>query len=620
MHMHMQSQAAGAGARSRMPRPAPGRRPDRRAGQALVIISLIMLLLILFVGLAVDAANLMGKRAKLQSAVDASALSAAQMLVGGSINQAAATTKVYQILETNGVLSPTLVVSDVTFPAPNQVHVHVVQRVDTFFMRVVPAWRTMQVSAEATADINAYAEINSKPYGRPGEVTELNLMVWGPNSHRTNGDAYSPRYDTGPGGGNPPVTNPDYSKQPYGYLFRIDVPPNYPSQHDQLLVEIFDADTYNRPDYPPTPCPAPGPPPGPGTPTPVPCTPTADMYAYCPSSNSNCTTGGARYDTGLRLNAYPNGKPAFWRVDEFRRPYNQSNGGQYSDSFATTTVYSIWHFNPRITSAFDDPRTLSDYPPPNGGQPVAVYTSTLNTDNTDLSWYHPPQFVINLKNPDGSDRFERETNGSIYFYLYVQGVAGSSENNYDLRVGPPELNGGGCAIPCYVNQLYFSNAPAWNDGGVKIFAKRALPLNLDTGTQFPVVLSQISKFAAGQVLGVRHFDMDCTGSGTCSFQMRYQMQKCGCTDLSNDNCWADLTDPNGNPAIGHPSDNDTWFYGSYPDTERVQIPFEGTTAYSTFFGNSGQCSTSWLRIYRYPSYSQDTTVWELPFLRPRLIR
>jgi hypothetical protein len=579
----------------------------------------MMVLLLMFIGLAIDAAHLMGKRAKLQSAVDAAVLSAAQMLVSGEINQPAATTKAYQLLEANGVPSTSLQVREVSFPAANQVRLRAVQRVDTFFMRIVPAWRTMEVSAEAVADINSYAEINIKPYGRPGEVNELNLMVWGVNSHRRHGDAYSPRYNTGSAGAGP-TPNAEYPRQPYGYLFRIDVPPNYPSQYDQLLVEIFDADSYNRPDYPPTPCPTPGPPPGPGTPTPVPCTPNANMYAYCPSRVAGtCTTGDARFDTGLKLNAYPNGKPAFWRVDEHRRPYNASAGGEYNDSHATTTVYSIWHFNPRITNAFGDPRQLSDYPPPNGGQPVAVYTSTLNTDNTDLSWYHPPQFLINLKNADGSDRFEREANGSIYFYLYVQGVAGSSENNYDLRVGPPDLNGGGCATPCYVNQLYYTNAPAWNDGGAKIFAKRALPLNLDTGTQFPVILSQISKHAAGQVLGVRHFDMDCNGG--CGTQMRYQMQRCGCNDLLDDSCWADLTDPNGNPAIGYIGGNNMWVAGSgFPDPERVQIPYEGTPAYATFFGSSGQCSTSWMRIYRYPSYSQDTTVWELPFLRPRLIK
>src|SRR5438105_3523262 len=52
----------------------------RSKGQALLLIALVMTVLILFVGLGVDVGNLMGKRAKLQSAVDSSALSAAQLL------------------------------------------------------------------------------------------------------------------------------------------------------------------------------------------------------------------------------------------------------------------------------------------------------------------------------------------------------------------------------------------------------------------------------------------------------------------------------------------------------------------------------------------------------------
>ncbi len=111
-----------------------------------------------------------------------------------------------------------------------------------------------------------YAEINAKPYGLPGMVNQLNLMVWGRNSWRRFGDAYSPVNWPAPISGSnaaPPVPtpNPWHDKQPYGYLFRIDVPASYPYAH--LAVQIFDPDSYNRPDYPPayataTACPASG--------------------------------------------------------------------------------------------------------------------------------------------------------------------------------------------------------------------------------------------------------------------------------------------------------------------------------------------------------------------------
>ena len=152
----------------------------QRPGQALLVVALMMTALILFMGLGIDAGNLMGKSAKLQSAVDAAALSAAQMMSGGSgsITQTA-TTKAYQILEANGIPSNTLVLRQVDFPGPNQVHVRAVQRVNTYFMRLIPMWRTVPVNAQATADLNSYAEMTTKPYGLPGVVNELNMMVWG---------------------------------------------------------------------------------------------------------------------------------------------------------------------------------------------------------------------------------------------------------------------------------------------------------------------------------------------------------------------------------------------------------------------------------------------------------
>jgi len=222
-------------------------------GQALVLIALVMTLLILFVGLGVDTGNLMGRRAKLQSAVDTAALSAAQEL-GGSAITSTAVTKAYQMLEANGIASATLTLRQVDFPATGQVHVKAIQKVDTFFMKLVPGFRQMDVSAEATADLNSYAEINFKPYGIPGVVNELNISVWGSASWRRGGDAYSPQFIDNSG-----ATNPFNAQQPYGYLYRMDVPASY--AYNYVNVQIFDPDTYNRPDYTPawpTPYPCPG--------------------------------------------------------------------------------------------------------------------------------------------------------------------------------------------------------------------------------------------------------------------------------------------------------------------------------------------------------------------------
>ena len=586
----------------------------RTRGQALVIVALVLTVLLLFIGLGVDVGNMMGRRAKLQSAVDAAVLSAAQTLSGvGTLTQITIL-KTYQILQANGVPTTTLNMArtSVDFPGTNQVRLRTAQRVDTFFMRLIPLWRTVEVTAEATADLNSYAEIYTKPFGKPGVVNELNLMVWGPDSTRQGGDAYSPEHI---GNGDPTTLNPWHSQMPYGYLYRIDVPANYPS--NRLLVEIFDADGYNKPGAPPTfpaGCPTPPATPTPGgtpQPTRTPCVPpttTADMYASCTNpSIGACTSNGPRGNVAMKLNAYPNGRPAFWRVDEVRHPYSTPIGEVYNDAYTTQTQYTLWHFNPRVTSAFDDPATLSDKP---GGGYVARYTGRLET-TTDLSWYQPSGFNIQLVDAGGNDMYERESNGGWYFYIYVQSLAGSSENNFDLRVGPPELNTG-CTTPCYVNQQYFTNNPPdWNDGGASIFAKRALPLNLDTGASFPLAFTQVSKNASGQTLGVRHFDQDCNNG--CGSNMQYQMQICGCDDLLDPTCWGDI-------GVGYVGPNNGWSSGTNPDPEEVQIPVEGSANYNLFFGSSGQCPTSWLRIENNPSYSEDTTVWEMPFIRPRLIK
>lgn len=625
---------------------------QRARGQALIVVALSMTVLVLFVGLGVDTANLLARKAKLQSAVDAAALSSAQELLGGGNYTQKATTRANQILEANGISASTIITKSVSFPASKQVKVSVEQSIDTFFMRIIPAFNKMAINADATADINSYAEMNAKPYGIPGVVSELNLQTWGPRAWRTNGDPYTPtNIDVS-------TTNPWNGDQPYGYLFRIDVPANY--AYDRLAVQIFDPDAYNRsgtptpwPTAPPClpPCVVPSP-----SPTPVP-----DNYASCTnpaSSPSRCTTNDGRQAPGMKLNAFPNGRTAFWRVEEYWSPidYVNSSTGQYWDrqfydqSWATETGFTLWHFNPYITSAFEAPQTLSDQP---GGASLASYTWTNSSDaavlsKTDLRWYQPSGFDIQLKDNAGNDLFEREVSGGMYFYLYVKGISGSIENNYDLRVGPPNSEdsandlctdaaiGAAYTGDCYVNQLYynvaFNGKADWKTGGAAIFAKKALPLNLDTGESFPLAFTQISKNAAGITLGIRHYDQDCDvlTPYRCGTTMNYQMQKCGCTDLNDPNCWMAIpsTDSPTGYAIGWHSKTNAWSDGTNPDPERVPLPADGSDAYKWFFGptrpDGVACpagwDSSWLRIESNPSYTQDTTVWEMPFVRPRLIK
>jgi hypothetical protein len=613
------------------------RRPHAESaeGQALVITALLLVVLLLFVGLGVDVGNLMARRAKLQSAVDASALSAAQMLVSDA--QSTPRQKAEQMMVANGVpltsLAQTLTVDE--YAALFQVHIAAVQRVDTYFMRLLPGFETVNISAQATADLSSYAEINAKPFGEPGVVNQVNLMVWGRYSHRRHGDAYSPEFDSLDQDANGNLSNPLFGEQPHGYLFRIDVPASFPGS--DLIIEAFDPDTYNRPGYPPDYVRS-------HTNN---ATRDPDQFASCTSPawdavnqrpGQYCTTTDGNQNPGLLLDAYLDRKPAFWRVDEYRYRYNESSGndnGAYQSRYATQTFFTLWHFDPRITTVFADPEDLSD-----SGGPLGVY-EIREDPSTDLRWVQ----IFRINN---FRRFAREDNGKWYFYLYVQGEEGSSENNYDLRVGYPQ----DLACPrnvltntypahCYVNQLYrdanYGYAPygtfhrtlelggyctdlnyddvcdarpkLWLDGGARLFAKRALPLNLVTGSGFPLLLTQVPKEAAGQTLGIRHFDMD--GN---SDTIVYQMEKCNSGfPLEDDRAWqtvaTDIEGPNNNWAVPPPQG---------ADPRLVQIPTETSADYATFFGTA--CPTSWLRMRTTSSGNQDTTVWEIPFIRPRLIR
>lgn len=651
-----------------------------------------MVVLILFVGLGVDAANLMGRKAKLQSAVDVATLSAAQMLAddtGGSNTQP--DVKARQVLEANGVPNASLDTPlQVTVNAQlHQVSVHAVQQVDTFFMRIIPAWRTVNVNADATADLNSYAEVDAKPYGFPGVVTQLNLMVWGADSRRHNGDDYSPYYMYSgysgyPGPPSAPITNTEHQKQPYGYLYRVSVPASY--AYPDVVVQVFDPDSYNRPGVPTpwataTVC-VPNPPPGIGqtcNPAPLPNPDNPDMYADCgnpspapagttPASAGCSSNSNNQSNPAMKLNGFPDrlgnpdGRPAFWRVDELRKAYDEGSGEAGLDH-ATNTKFSLYHFDPTITSAFGDPASYADNPV---GSPIATYTVRDDT-RTDLRWFQPPGFKVHLAD------YAQELNGQGWsFYLFVEGLpvpSGSaatdrsaSENNYDLRAGPPNGAGGvatndACddydvidatdakgypTSHCYVNKLYFDqmnylqgvrgypDVPDWIDGGVHIFAKRSLPLNLDTGTQFPMRLTQVNKNAGGQVLQIRHFDQDCGGAYPCNSnasKMTYQMQLCDSPyGPDDDRSYDSVHTPSGDVVYGWMSSNDLWNDGTHTGKELVQVPTEPLTTpvdpnsdYVKFFGADGHCS-SWLRIYRYPSSAQDTSVWEIPYIRPRLIK
>lgn len=119
-------------------------------GQTIIIYALVVPILILFAGFAIDAGRLYVVKAKLSTAVDGATLTGMKNLASG---QTTATTLATNIFDANyGAGAPT---PTVTFPTDQygdqQVQVAATVNVDTFFMRYLSNWVAVPVSDTAVA-------------------------------------------------------------------------------------------------------------------------------------------------------------------------------------------------------------------------------------------------------------------------------------------------------------------------------------------------------------------------------------------------------------------------------------------------------------------------------------
>ena len=511
-----------------MPGPTARSTGSGERGQALVLVALALVPILMMVGLAVDLGLLFSHKARLQRAVDASALSAAESYYESTDgSQATLTAKQFLAANTLGyspAINPTITLD----PDQSQITVRATQAVKTNFMSIWPGLSSVNLSAEAVAVLDSYAEIPIKPAGDFGKVQQVNPSVFGPSGVYSYGDAYSP------------TSSPDHAKLPYGYLFRINVPSDYPSVtgSNQVAVELFDPDCYN--------------------------------------SNTNVTSSHPRQNAYLVLNGIDNGWHRFYRVDEIRGP----NGEQsYNTSWITQTQYTLWHFRTDLINLnpFADPATIATT-----GSYIAQATYG-NSSTSDLKWVTPSGFVLDLNDA----RWTRDpVDNSWNFYLYVQSISGSSENGFDIRTGPPGQN-----EESDVNdQKYHS----WNSGGSMVFARRAYPMNLAMQTSFYVNLTQVPESAAGMTLIARHFDNDDSNT-----DVPYYME----------DKWGNLV----LMATGKLSGNGTW-----GTDDAIVIPARGTAQYDQFFDATH--GSAWLKARYVANIAQDTSVWELLYIRPRLLR
>ena len=119
-------------------------------GQILVVFALLLTVLVLFTGLAIDAGLLYVTKAKLSTAVDAACLMGMKSLSLGQTK--AATLATYEFNANFGANPPT---PTITFPTDaygdQQVNISATATVNTIFIRIIPTLATVSVSDTATA-------------------------------------------------------------------------------------------------------------------------------------------------------------------------------------------------------------------------------------------------------------------------------------------------------------------------------------------------------------------------------------------------------------------------------------------------------------------------------------
>ncbi len=119
-------------------------------GQTMIIYALVMAVLLLFAGIAVDAGLLYVTKAKLSAAVDSATLTGMKNLQSGQTTAATLATGMFDANYGGNPPTPT-----VTFPTASngnlQVQVTATAQVHTLFMRYLSQWRTVPVSDTAVA-------------------------------------------------------------------------------------------------------------------------------------------------------------------------------------------------------------------------------------------------------------------------------------------------------------------------------------------------------------------------------------------------------------------------------------------------------------------------------------
>jgi hypothetical protein len=569
-------------------------------GQVLVILAIAMVGLLAFAGLAVDTGMVLTRHAQLRRATDAAALGGVVELIGGT--QTTADQRAEQIFAANNIsitaanvwhIVPKTSCSGTrvcTFdanpggcpdcrtacggdnicmfsaqsPLPaslgilqkqvgaNQYHLRSSWAVPVYFLQLI-GFRTIRIGAEATAEHLPEALLYASSGVETGLVSTSNQSIFGPDLCTAYGDPYTPPSGIdSPNRGNPTSWYGDLNGI---YHFKIKVPKNYP--YDVVRVEIYDPDSYNKPDSTvkicqetraeggssvwllgeiPTCYDNPAYPPPPAAPD--------DVVSV---STSSVCSGGQKQPCVPSMESIapgrsPNIEFYFYRIDENRGGTLGRCGepGSYTAAYETITEYTLYYYerqadgsliqhnlarytNERSNSGSGEAQ-CTDMHWVSPGAPVAMNSpapgcpATVPADGG-FADTGDGNFEISLSS-DAPNIAADALTGDRFLYLDVRGVSGFSENGFEFWAGPgldvyPD-------VPSEVNDrnrwiVMKGVEEAHGSYGVIVFGVGHLPMNSNTANAVDIPLMWVGPQMAGSTIEVRMFDPDAGSTGYPDF-------------------------------------------------------------------------------------------------------
>lgn len=124
----------------------------RDSGQMLITFVLFIVVLILFVGLGIDVGFAYVTKANLSKAVDAAALTGVRNLMDAQvvpITQSAFAMNYGRPGRDTGTVTPTVTITTDTTTNTRRLQVSATATINTFFIRILPMWKTLSVNAKA---------------------------------------------------------------------------------------------------------------------------------------------------------------------------------------------------------------------------------------------------------------------------------------------------------------------------------------------------------------------------------------------------------------------------------------------------------------------------------------